>query len=231
MRNKKILIIDDDAQLRRLMKYPLEKEGVNVSLAVNGKEGMRIFYSEKPDLVILDVMMPEMDGWETCKSIRQLSDAPIIMVTARGNDDDIIRGLELGADDYITKPFNVKVLIARVRAALRRSDKEVEVKKGTSFSDAYLNVDIDAHRIFVDGKSVNLTATEFRLLAYLLENAGRVMSFNQILENVWGWDYTDDPNYIRVYIWHLRKKLEKDPKKPEYIQNIQGIGYRFDKKG
>lgn len=231
MRDKNILIIDDDAQLRRLMEYPLTKEGAAVSIAGNGKEGMRLFYSEKPDLVILDVMMPEMDGWETCKSIRQLSDAPIIMVTARGHDDDIIRGLELGADDYITKPFNVKVLLARVRAALRRAEKGIEVIKGTTYSDAYLNIDLDTHRIFIDGEPVNLTATEFRLLAYLLENAGRVMSFNQILESVWGWDYTDDPNYIRVYIWHLRKKLEKDPKNPEYIQNVQGIGYRFEKKG
>ncbi|MCP4141811.1 MAG: response regulator transcription factor [Chloroflexi bacterium] len=231
MQNKKILIIDDDAQLRRLMEYPLSKEGANVVLATNGKDGLRQLYSEKPDLVILDVMMPEMDGWETCKNIRQLSDVPIMMVTARGKEDDIIRGLDLGADDYITKPFQVKVLVARVRATLRRANLKPERESKVSYSDDYLTVDIEAHRIFAAGEPVKLTATEFRLLAYLLENAGRVMSFNQILENVWGWDYVGDDNYIRVYIWHLRKKIEKDSKNPEYIQNIQGIGYRFEKKG
>ncbi len=231
MQDKKILIIDDDATLRRLMEYPLTKEGSEVLLAENGKEGLKLFYAEKPNLVILDVMMPEMDGGETCKSSRQLSDVPIIMVTARGNDNDIIKGLELGADDYITKPFNVKVLVARARAALRRAEKGIEVEKGTSYSDSYLTIDVDEYRIFADGEPVNLTATEFRLLAYLLENAARVKTFEQILENVWGWDYADDVNYIRVYIWHLRKKIEKEPKEPEYVQNVQGIGYRFEKKG
>jgi len=231
MRNKNILIIDDDALLRRLMEYPLSEEGANVILATNGKDGLRQFYSEKPDLVILDVMMPEMDGWETCKNIRQLSDVPIMMVTARGKEDDIIRGLDLGADDYITKPFQVKVLVARVRAALRRADLVPETESKISYSDDYLSVDIEAHRVFANGEPVKLTATEFRLLAYLLENVGRVMSFNQILENVSGRDYAGDDNYIRVYIWHLRKKIEKDSKKPEYIQNVQGIGYRFEKRG
>ena len=230
MHNKKILVIDDDAQLRRLTEYPLTRAGADVAVAKNGKEGLRQFYEQKPDLVILDVMMPEMDGWETCKNIRQLSDVPIIMVTARGNDEDVIKGLELGADDYITKPFNVKVLVARARAALRRAEKGITIKKGTRYSDSYLTIDLDEHRIFVDGNPVSLTATEFRLLAYLLENTGRVMSFEQILKSVWGWDYIDDVNYIRVYIWHLRKKIEKDPKDPEYIQNVQGVGYRFEKK-
>lgn len=231
MKNKKILVIDDDPQLRRLTEYPLTRAGADVTLAKNGKDGLRQFYEKQPDLVILDVMMPEMDGWETCKNIRQLSDVPIIMVTARGNDEDVIKGLELGADDYITKPFNVKVLVARARAALRRAEKGLTIKPGISYSDPYLTIDLDEHRIFAGGEPVDLTATEFRLLAYLLENAGRVMSFEQILESVWGWDYTDDVNYIRVYIWHLRKKIEKDPKDPEYIQNVQGIGYRFEKKG
>ena len=231
MQGKKILIIDDDAQLRHLMKAPLAKSGADVAVAENGKEGLRRFYEQQPNLVILDVMMPEMDGWETCKSIRQLSDVPLIMVTARGNDDDVIKGLELGADDYITKPFNADVLVARARAALRRTEKGMVIKEGMRYSDSHLSIDLDEHRVFADGEAVTLTATEFRLLAYLLENAGRVMSFEQILENVWGWDYTDDVNYIRVYIWHLRKKIEKNPKEPEYILNVQGVGYRFEKKG
>ncbi len=230
MHNKKILIIDDDAQLRRLMQYPLIKAGAEVSIATNGKEGLRQFYSEQPDLVILDVMMPEMDGWEACATIRQLSDVPIIMVTARGNDEDIVRGLELGADDYITKPFNVKVFIARARAALRRAETEAPAPNPATYTDNYLNINLQLHRVFANGEPVKLSATEFRLLAYLLENAGRVMTFEQILGNVWGWEENEDVNYIRVYIWHLRKKIEKDPQNPVYIQNVQGIGYRFEKK-
>lgn len=231
MQGKKVLVIDDDIKLRRMMEYTLEKAGAEVFTAVDGKEGLRIFYSEKPDLVILDLMMPNLDGWETCKSIRQLSDIPIVMVTARVQDDDIVRGLEIGADDYIAKPFSPKILIARATAAIRRSETSIVEKTTTTYSDNYLAINFEGHRIFVDGEAIKTTATEFRLLSYLIENAGRVMSFEQILENVWGTGYTDDFNFIRVYIWHLRKKIEKDPKKPEYLINVQGIGYRFEKKG
>lgn len=231
MQGKKILVIDDDVRLRKLAEYALAKAGAEIISAPDGKEGLRQFYDHRPDMVILDLMMPTMDGWETCKAIRQLSDVPIIMVTARGQDEDIIRGLELGADDYITKPFSPKVLVARARAAIRRHEKQEPAIQATTYSDDYLSINIEEHRIFAAGEPVSLTATEFRLLAYLLENAGRVMSFEHILEHVWGWDYTDDVNYIRVYIWHLRKKIERDPKKPEYVQNVQGIGYRFEKRG
>jgi DNA-binding response OmpR family regulator len=230
MHGKKILVIDDDSQLRRMMEYPLTREGAIVLLAENGKEGLRQFYTHQPDLVLLDVMMPEMHGWDACQSIRKLSDVPIIMVTALGNDEDVIHGLSLGADDYIIKPFNVNVFVARVQAALRRTEKGMELKQGTAYADSHLTVDIDQRRVLAGGVDVTLTATEFRLLAYLIENAGRVMSFELILESVWGWDNTEDVNYIRVYISHLRKKLEKDPKNPEYIQNVQGVGYFFEKK-
>ena len=229
MIDKKILIIDDDARLRRLMEYALSDEGAKVITAKDGKEGLRSFYSENPTLVILDLMMPNTDGWETCKAIRQLSDIPIIMVTARGQDDDIVRGLEMGADDYITKPFSPKVFVTRVAAALRRYETPISTKPKTTFSDSYLAVDIDGHRVFADGNEVKLTATEFRLLTFMIENIGRVLTFEQLLENVWGHDYTDDSNFIRVYIWHLRRKIEKDPKKPEYLVNVQGVGYRFEK--
>jgi len=231
MQGKKILVIDDDSRLRKLMEYSLSNAGAEVITAVDGQEGLREFYNHQPILVVLDIMMPTMDGWETCRSIRQLSDAPIIMVTAKGNEDDIIRGLDIGADDYIIKPFSPKEFVARARAAIRRYEKQAPTINPSSYSDNYLSINIEEHRVFVDGEPAKLTATEFRLLAYLLENAGRVMSFEQILEKVWGWEYTDDVNYIRVYIWHLRKKIEKDPKNPEYVTNVQGIGYRFEKKG
>lgn len=231
MQGKKVLIIDDDARLRRMMEYTLANAGAEITTAIDGKDGLRSFYSEKPDLVILDLRMPKLDGWDTAKAIRQLSDVPIIMVTARGQDEDIIRGLEMGADDYISKPFSPKVLVARASAVLRRSEIQVSSQPSTTYSDNYLAIDIEGHRVFVDGEETKLTATEFRLLIYLIENAGRVMTFDQILENVWGHDYTDDFNFIRVYIWHLRKKIEKDPQNPEYLQNVQGIGYRFEKMG
>ena len=230
MRGKTILIIDDDAQLRRMMEQPLVRYGAQVEMAENGKIGLRQFYTHQPDLVLLDVMMPEMHGWDACKSIRKLSpDVPIIMVTALGSEDDVLHGFSLGADDYITKPFNVNVFMARVRAALRRNEAEQALQTGTTYADDYLMVDIDQYRVVTGGKSVDLTATEFRLLAYLIDNAGRVMTFEQILEHVWGWEYADDVNYVRVYVSHLRKKIEKNPKEPLYIENIQGVGYRFQK--
>jgi len=229
MQGKKILIIDDDPQIRRLLEYSLSKEGAEIITSEDGKDGLRNFYLHKPDLVILDVMMPNMDGWETCRNIRQLSDVPIIMLTALGREEDIVKGLDIGVDDYISKPFSVKILVARARSALRRADLPVVSEPLLTYSDNYLTINIEEHRVYVRGEPVELTATEFRLLAYLLENAGRVMSFGQILESVWGWEYTDDVNYIRVYIWHLRRKIEDDPKNPKYITNVQGIGYRFEK--
>ena len=233
MNGSKILIIDDDPRLRRLIEFSFANAGAETICAADGKEGLRKFYSEHPDLVVLDLMLPGMNGWETCTSIRQLSDVPIIMVTARGEDDDIIRGLDLGADDYIIKPFSPKVLIARARAALRRAQLNGNEKKveNTNYSDDYLVVNINEHRIFAGGEPVKLTSTEFKLLAYLIDNAGRVLTFEQILENVWGWDTTEDVNYIRVYIWHLRNKIEPDPKNPIYVVNVQGTGYRFERRG
>ncbi len=233
MNGSKILIIDDDPRLRRLMEFALANAGAETVCAIDGKDGLRKFYSEHPNLVVLDLMLPEMNGWDTCKNIRQLSDVPIIMVTARGEEEDIIRGLDMGADDYITKPFSPKVLVARARAAIRRSQLNGEEKKAetTNYSDDFLAVNLEEHRIFAGGEPVKLTSTEFKLLAYLLDNSGRVLTFEQILENVWGWDTSEDVNYIRVYIWHLRSKIEPDPKNPQYILNVQGMGYRFERRG
>lgn len=223
----KILIVDDDPMLSELIGYNLENEGYAVVRARDGQEGLRQFQQEQPDLVILDVTMPKLNGWEVCEHIRAVSDTPVMMLTAQGREEDIIRGLDLGADDYLTKPFQVKILLARVRAALRRARLSPEPETKLTYTDDYLVVDLDDRRVTVDGEAVKLTPTEFKLLSYLVENKGRVLTFRQILENVWGFEYIDDIDYLRVYIWHLRKKIERDSKNPLYFLNELSTGYRF----
>jgi len=223
MDGKKILLIDDDVNMHRVLHYSLSRAGAEVFLARDGEEGLRQFQTNHPDLVIIDIMMPCPDGYETCRRIRQQSAVPIIMLTARSRDEDIVRGLEYGADDYVTKPFSVKVLMARMRAALRRASQSPTEPKPMVYSDGYLTIDLDKKRVVADGKPVQLTATEYQLLALMVENAGRVLSPKQILERVWGWEYLDDVDYVRVYIWHLRQKLEKDPARPKYLLNDHGL--------
>lgn len=230
MENKKVLVVDDDPALLPLIEYTFAREGYEVYTAADGKEALRQFFAHRPELVILDIMMPRMDGWETCRRIREVSDVPIVMLTARGQDEDIIRGLEYGADDYLTKPFSIKVLLAHARAVLRRAAlPPAEHGEPTTYADDHLSVDLKERRVTVRGEVVKLTPTEYRLLAYLVQNAGQVLTFRQILQNVWGWEYQDDLDYVRVYVWHLRQKLEDDSKHPKYIQTEIGVGYRFEK--
>jgi DNA-binding response OmpR family regulator len=230
MEQKRVLVVDDDPALLPLIEYTFAREGYEVAKACDGKEALREFFAHKPDLVILDIMMPRMDGWETCRRIREVSDVPIVMLTARGQDEDIVRGLEYGADDYLTKPFSIKVLLAHARAVLRRAAlPPVEYAEPTTYADDFLTIDLKERRVTVEGEQVKLTPTEYRLLAYLVQNAGQVLTFTQILQNVWGWEYQDDLDYVRVYVWHLRQKLEQDPKNPKYIQTEIGVGYRFEK--
>lgn len=230
MEEYSVLVVDDDPALLPLMEYTFAKEGYEVYTAADGREALRQFYAHRPDLIILDIMMPGMDGWETCRRIREVSDVPILMLTARGQDEDIIRGLEYGADDYMTKPFSIKVLLAHARAVLRRAAlPPPDYGEPTTYRDEYLTVDLKERRVTVNGDSVKLTPTEYRLLAYLVQNAGQVLTFQQILENVWGWEYQDELDYVRVYVWHLRQKLEEDPKNPKYILTELGAGYRFEK--
>ena len=224
---EKVLVVDDDPMLAELVAYNLRAEGYEVVTAADGQEGLRQFYAERPDLVILDVAMPKLDGYQVCQRIREMSDTPVIMLTARGQEEEIIRGLDLGADDYITKPFQVNVLSARVRATLRRAQTEPMSGDGPNYSDPYLSIDLEARQITVDGEMVKLTPTEFKLLAVLVRNKGRVVEFRQLLESVWGFEYIDDVDYLRVYIWHLRKKLEPDSKEPIYLLNELNVGYRF----
>ena len=227
---KKILIIDDDPNFRSLVEQVLTKKEYEVLKAGSGQEGLRLLFAHKPNLVLLDVVMPGMDGWQTCDRIRDISDIPIIMLTGKHKDeDDIVRGLDHGADDYLIKPVGGKELVARVRAILRRAElpSSLEEKRGITYSDDFLTVDVAERKIMVNGKRVKLTPREFRLLALLIENAGRILTHKQILEKVWGWEYIDDLDYVRIYISHLRQKIEPDPTLPKYILTEPGVGYHF----
>jgi len=229
---KKILIVDDDAALVRLFDQFLTGKGYEVLKASNGQEALRLFFAHKPDLVLLDIVMPEMDGWQTCSRIRDLSDVPIIMLTGQQkNEDDVVRGLDYGADDYLLKPVGSKELLARVRAILRRAELSpaLDVEKRVTYTDDYLAVDIAERKVMVNGKRVKLTPIEFRLLVFLVENAGRILTHQQLLEKVWGWEYTDDLDYVRIYISHLRRKIEPESTKPRYIMTEPGVGYYFQK--
>ena len=227
---KKVLVVDDEPAQLRLVEQVLSSNRYGVVKASSGEEAIRLVYEGKPDLVILDVMMPGIDGWQTCRCIREASDVPIIMLTGKRNsEDDIVRGLECGADEYLAKPVGNRELLARVRAALRRADKPgaQRGKKNTLFTNDYLTVDVAERKVTVNGERLKLTPREFRLLALLVENSGRIMSHKQVLENVWGWEYIDDVDYVRIYISHLRQKIESNPSQPRYILTEPGVGYYF----
>lgn len=224
-----ILVIDDDPMVLELVGYNLRGSGYNIITASDGQEGIRAFHKNQPQLVILDIAMPRLDGYEVCQRIREVANTPIIMLTAQGRyEEDIIKGLDLGADDYMIKPFKVGELLARVRSALRRARSEPVGAQAITYSDDYLVIDLDSRLITCNNEPVKLTPTEYKLLAYLVKNKGRWLEFRQILENVWGFEYIDDVDYLRVYMWHLRRKIEPDPKKPVYLLNELNVGYRFE---
>jgi DNA-binding response OmpR family regulator len=231
---KKILIVDDDPAMVRLLSQVLTKKGYAVLESSNGQDALRLLYKDKPDLVLLDVVMPAMDGWQTCSRIRDVSSTiPIIILTGRRKtEEDVVRGLDYGADDYLIKPVGNKELTARVQAMLRRAELPSYMEgegKDANFGDGYLTVDIAQRKITVNGKRVKLTPIEFRLLALLLQNTGRILTHQQLLEKVWGWEYVDDLDYVRIYISHLRRKIEPDPTLPKYIITEPGVGYYFQK--
>ncbi|MCP4429121.1 MAG: response regulator transcription factor [Chloroflexi bacterium] len=228
MQGKKILVVDDDVYVSHLVEATFTAEGAEVILAANGQEGLRQFYAHQPDLVIIDLMMPELDGWETSQRMLEMADVPIIMLTSLHDDENMIRGLEQGAIDYVTKPFSPRVLAARAKAALRRKTASKPVEN-RAYQDGYLAIDLHEKRVSIQDKPVKLTKTEIKLLTYLFQNAGRVLTFEQILEHVWGWEYQDSVEYVHVYVSRLRQKLEKNPKNPHYLLTEYGIGYRFEK--
>ena len=229
---KKILVVDDEPAQLRLAEQVLKSNGYQVILANSGQESLRMIVDQKPDLVILDVMMPGIDGWQTCSCVRELTDIPIIMLTGkRTSEDDIVRGLECGADEYLAKPLGNREFLARVRSALRRAEQPsyLEKKEKKVYSDDYLAIDVEDRKVEVNGERLKLTPREFRLLALLIENADHVLSHQQVLENVWGWEYIDDVDYVRIYISHLRQKIEPDTSQPKYILTEPGVGYSFHK--
>jgi two-component system KDP operon response regulator KdpE len=205
----------------------LELEGFHVLEAANGYEALERLKEDLPDLIILDVMMPQMDGFETLKHIREVSTVPVIMLTVRQEEGDRIRGLDLGADDYITKPFSPRELLSRTRALLRRSFMPSPTRKTKIIVDDELTIDFTRHEVWVRGEKVALRPTEYRLLYHLVNNAGRLMTHETLLSKVWGHEYRDEAHYLRLYITYLRQKIEKDPAHPKYILTERGLGYRF----
>jgi two-component system KDP operon response regulator KdpE len=228
LKDRRILVVDDEERMVRFIRLNLEHDGFRVTEAFNGTQAINKVRSSLPDLVLLDVMMPDMDGFEVLKIIREVSNVPVIMLTAKSEEDDRVRGLELGADDYITKPFSPRELASRVRAVLRRTETtSAGGTHGLIEVDDRLKLDFDRREVWVDGKLVKLRPTEYRLLYHLVQNAGWVISHDQLLARVWGYEYRDEPHYVRLYINYLRKKLEEDPANPKYILTERGIGYRF----
>lgn len=226
----KILIVDDEQVIREALGIKLRNEGFEVVLAGDGLEGLRSFHSVHPDLVVLDIIMPgTMDGLTLCKRIREISDAPVMMLSAQAvTEDDIIEGLQSGADEYLIKPVRMNEFVARVKALLRRSQVPGH-DNDLGYNDGYLSVDLHRRQVHVKGRKVHLTPTEFKLLAVLLDNSGRVVAQRDLLEQVWGQEYVDDVYYPRVYISQLRRKIEPDAANPIYILTEHRIGYRFEK--
>jgi two-component system, OmpR family, response regulator VicR len=226
MSNELVLVVDDEKTLVKALSFNLEKEGFRVEQAYDGEEALQKVFDLKPDIVVLDLMLPELDGFEVCRRIRKKLDIPIIMLTARSEDIDKVLGLELGADDYLTKPFNSRELVARIKAILRRSTlREEEAKKLIQIGN--LQIDLLQHRVRLGEVDINLTTKEFALLSFLAANAGNVYSREQLLEQVWGYDYYGDVRTVDVHIRHLREKIERDPGNPELILTIWGTGYKI----
>ena len=227
LKNKTILVVDDEERMARFIRLNLEHDSFQVVEAYRGMEAMQKYRDSLPDLVLLDVMMPDIDGFEVLQLIREISTVPVIMLTAKGEEDDRVRGLELGADDYVTKPFSPRELVSRVRAVLRRVDTGSTDSPDIIEVDEHLKLDFSKREIWLDGELVKLRPTEYRLLYHLVKNSGWVLTYDQILSRVWGYEYRDEPHYVRLYINYLRQKLEKDPSNPVYILTERGVGYRF----
>jgi two-component system KDP operon response regulator KdpE len=224
---KLILVVDDEPRMRRFMRMNLDLEGYRVIEANNGMEAIDRVREDLPDLVLLDVMMPEMDGFEALRLIRKTSSVPIIMLTVKGDEEDRVRGLELGADDYVTKPFSPRELASRIKAVLRRSEMPAPADQSIIKVDDRLQLDFNRRQVIVEGKEIKLRPTEYRLLYHLVNNAGWTLPHETLLAKVWGHEYRDETHYLRLYITYLRQKIEEDPTHPKYILTERGLGYRF----
>lgn len=225
--SKLVLVVEDEERMVNIIRLNLELERFRVISTNKGFEAVRIVRELLPDCVILDVMLPDVDGFEVLRMIREESNVPVIMLTARVEEDDVIRGLSLGADDYVKKPFNPRELVMRVKAVIRRAELPAMVEKAPIRIDDRLSIDFDRREVIVDGQVIKLRPTEWRLLYHLVQNAGWVMPHETLLSKVWGWEYRDETQYLRLYINYLRQKIEPDPSRPRYILTERGIGYRF----
>jgi DNA-binding response OmpR family regulator len=223
----RILLVDDEQSIQTLLSYPLRKDGYHVTSALDGGEALQRFEEGRFDLVILDLMLPRIDGVEVCRQLRSRSQVPIIMLTAKGSETDKVAGLEVGADDYITKPFSMREFRSRVKAALRRSRMGGEAATEESIESGELTIDFERRMVTLGKNEIRVTYVEFEILGALARSPGRVLSRETLLEHVWGDSEYRDPRTVDVHIRHLREKLESDPKEPEYLFTVRGVGYRF----
>jgi two-component system KDP operon response regulator KdpE len=225
---KRVLVVDDEPRMIGFIRMNLELEGHQVIEAHNGLEALEAIRTKLPDIVLLDVMMPELDGYETLRMLREFSNIPVIMLTAKGEENDRVYGLELGADDYITKPFGPRELSSRIKAVLRRANMpSTSPEQAVLRIDDRLSIDFNRREVIVEGENIKLRPTEYRLLYHLVENAGWTVPHDQLLAKVWGYEYRDEAHYVRLYVNYLREKIEEDPTNPKYILTERGVGYRF----
>ena len=231
---RKVLVVDDEKLIVKGLKFSLEQDGMEVDCAYDGLEAMEKIKSGQFDIILLDVMLPEKDGFEICQEVREFSDVPIIMLTAKGEDINKILGLEYGADDYITKPFNILEVKARIKTILKRAEKKApaagnnEKSKGTVYNESGFFLDGDARRVVIDGVEMNLTSKEFDLLDFLVTNKGKVYSRDELMNMIWGYGYPGDARTVDVHIRRLREKIEKNPSEPKYVHTKWGVGYYFN---
>jgi two-component system alkaline phosphatase synthesis response regulator PhoP len=226
---KKVLLIDDDNDLLELSSYIFKRAGAQVLTAGDGSEGINKLLIHRPDLILLDIMMPGINGFDICKNIRRVSNVPLIMLTALDDEQNILQAFESGADDFLPKPFSTQILLARVNALLRRSRHENEFLSAFKYDDGHLTIDTEKHHILINGEQVKLAPTGFRLLVYLAQKAGKAVTYDQLLANVWGEEYRGNFDIVHVYISTLRSKIEKNPKNPRYIRSVHGLGYIFER--
>jgi two-component system KDP operon response regulator KdpE len=227
--NVKVLLIDDDASLGEAIRFMLTKKGFHVEVAHSAMAGLKKWYNLKPDAVILDIMLPDMDGFELCRRLREMSGVPIIMLTALGSEKNLVDALDLGADDYIVKPVTVEILTARIRAVLRRTEGRKRNGNGRKpvFVCDGLIIDFDKRQVMIEGEPIHLSPTEYRLLSVMAKHKGRMLPHEFLLTEVWGPDYAHEADYLRLYVSYLRHKIEKNPSQPNLIHNEWGVGYRF----
>lgn len=221
-----VLVIDDNRLDRKIVRDSLCNVGFVVEEAPDGKQGLRMLYESRPDIVLLDVLMPDLDGWTVCARVRELSDVPVILLTSLNSEEEMTKGLNLGADDFVAKPISPGHLIARIRAVLRRTQAPANIPDA-HYDDGTLLIDAGRHEVRLSGAPIELTPTEFRLLLALAAHPGQVQTYGSLLSSIWGPEYAGDIDFLRVYVWRLRKKLEEDPGNPRWLLNARGFGYRF----